>query len=129
MRNEPIRLSVSQAAKLMEVSPKFIKEGLQQGIFPWGRMLQMSSERTFYIVRKQFTECTGIEITDKPTRKNRLQVTKAAALMGVCQQFVRINMQRGEFPWGYAIKMSSHWTYFISAPKFEEYMGIKLEEE
>lgn len=57
---------------------------------------------------------------------NRLSVEKTAELMGVSQQFVRIGLQKGVFPWGYAVKMSSQWTYFISPQKFTEHTGIKV---
>jgi hypothetical protein len=47
--------------------------------------------------------------------------------MNVSEQFIRIGLQRGVFPWGYAVKMSSRWTYFISPEKFTEHTGIKKE--
>jgi hypothetical protein len=46
--------------------------------------------------------------------------------MNVSEQFVRIGLQRGIFPWGYAVKMSSRWTYFISPEKFTEHTGIQV---
>lgn len=60
-------------------------------------------------------------------KNNRLTVKEAADLMGATQQFVRCGLAEGKFPWGYAVKTSSKWTYFISAPKFEECTGIKLD--
>ena len=60
--------------------------------------------------------------------KNRLSVKKAAELMEASEQFIRIGMQQGLFPWGYAVKMSSQWTYFISAAKFSEDTGIAVNE-
>lgn len=57
---------------------------------------------------------------------NRLSVKQVAQLMGTSQQFIRIGLQRGVFPWGYAVKMSSIWTYFISSHKFYEHTGIKV---
>lgn len=58
--------------------------------------------------------------------KNRLSVIKAAELMNVSEQFIRIGLQKGVFPWGYAVKMSSQWTYFISIEKFQEFTGIQV---
>ena len=58
--------------------------------------------------------------------KNRVSVTKVAHLMNVSEQFVRIGLQQNKFPWGYAIKMSSKWTYFISPIKFTEATGIHV---
>lgn len=46
--------------------------------------------------------------------------------MNVSEQFIRIGLQKGVFPWGYAVKMSTRWTYFISPQKFMEYTGIKV---
>ena len=57
---------------------------------------------------------------------NRLTVQKTAELMGVSQQFIRIGLQKGVFPFGYAVKMSNQWTYFISKEKFRESTGIKV---
>ena len=50
----------------------------------------------------------------------RLSVREAAQKMNVSEQFVRVGLQRGIFSWGYAVKMSSKWTYFINAVKFHE---------
>ena len=45
----------------------------------------------------------------------KIKVTEAAALLHVSDQFVRIGMQRGILPIGTALKMSTKWTYHISA--------------
>lgn len=58
--------------------------------------------------------------------KNRLSVIKVAKLLGASEQFVRIGLQQGVFPWGYAVKMSTQWTYVITKQKFEEETGIKV---
>ena len=58
--------------------------------------------------------------------KNRLSIIEAAELMNVSQQFIRIGLQRGILPFGYAVKTSSKWTYYISPSKFTEYTGIKV---
>ena len=55
----------------------------------------------------------------------RMTVQEAADLMGASPQFVRIGLQQGKFSWGYAVKPSSKWTYWISRSKFEEATGIK----
>jgi hypothetical protein len=58
---------------------------------------------------------------------NKMTVQKAAKLMGVSEQFIRIGLQQGAFPWGNAVKMSSQWTYYINAIKFSEHTGIPVE--
>lgn len=55
--------------------------------------------------------------------KLSLSIKEAAELLGKSQQFVRIGLQRGILPFGYAIKMSSKWTYHISEAKINEYLG------
>ena len=46
--------------------------------------------------------------------------------MNVSEQFIRIGLQKGQLPFGYAVKMSSKWTYFISSSKFTEATGIMV---
>ena len=59
--------------------------------------------------------------------ENRLTIREAARLMGVSEQFVRIALQRGVLPWGYAVRISGrNYTYFISKQKFTEHTGIAV---
>ena len=58
--------------------------------------------------------------------KNNLTIEEAARLMGVSRQFVRVGLQRGLLPFGYAVQISTdRYTYFISKQKFAEYTGIQ----
>lgn len=51
----------------------------------------------------------------------RLDVVKAAQLMGMNHDTVRKGLQQGVFPWGYAIHTSQNrWVYFINAKRFAE---------
>ena len=52
-----------------------------------------------------------------------LTVEEAARLMGKPEQFVRIGLQRGAFPWGYAVKEQKNFSYWINARKFRETEG------
>jgi hypothetical protein len=62
----------------------------------------------------------------KDITSNKLTVHEAAALMDVSPQFVRIGLQQGVFPWGYALKLTGKkFAYFISRQKFEEATGIR----
>lgn len=69
-----------------------------------------------------------IEADEEPARaRNNLPVARAAKLMGVCQQFVRIGLQRGTLPFGYAIRITGNkYTYYISPKKFTETTGIEV---
>lgn len=58
----------------------------------------------------------------------KMKVSECAKLLNKSPQFVRIGLQRGILPFGYAIKMSSKWTYHISEAKVYEYLGKKVED-
>ena len=54
-----------------------------------------------------------------------MSVKECAALLGKSQMFVRCGLRDGKLPFGYAVKMSSKWTYHISAAKVYDYLGIR----
>lgn len=56
--------------------------------------------------------------------KKNITIKEAAEMMGKSQQFIRIGLQKGIFPFGHAVKMSTKWTYYISPHLFYEYIGI-----
>ncbi|MFT9496305.1 hypothetical protein [Anaerosolibacter sp.] len=58
----------------------------------------------------------------------KISVREAAELMNCSPQFIRIGLQRGTLPFGYAVKMSSKWTYNISAHQINKYLGIESNE-
>jgi len=57
-----------------------------------------------------------------------IKVSEAAKIIGKSEQFVRIGLQQKILPFGYAVKMSSVWTYHISPKKLEEYVGGETHE-
>lgn len=54
-----------------------------------------------------------------------MTVKEAAAALGVSEQFIRIGLQRGVFPWGYAVKITKHYVYYINQNRFEEIEGVQ----
>lgn len=56
----------------------------------------------------------------------RVKVEDAAKILGVSSQFIRLGIQRGILPIGYAVKTSSKWTYHISPFLLEQYIGKKM---
>lgn len=57
------RMTVAEAAKLMDVGEQFIRIGLQQGLFPFGFAIRTTPDGKrlqYYISRKKFSEYTGI---------------------------------------------------------------------
>ena len=62
--------------------------------------------------------------------ENRLSTKVAAELMNVGEQFIRVGLQQGKLPFGYAVRMSEkRWTYYISPTKFTEVTGIQIPEK
>lgn len=60
--------------------------------------------------------------------ENNMTIAEASKLMGVSRQFIRVGLQKGILPFGYAVQVSAErFTYFISREKFIEYTGIKGE--
>lgn len=52
-------------------------------------------------------------------------VEQAAKMLGKSKQFVRVALQRGIAPFGFAVKVSGDkWSYHISPRKLNEYMGV-----
>jgi hypothetical protein len=56
-------------------------------------------------------------------------VPVAAAKMQKHQDFVREGLKQGVFPFGYAVKTSGKYSYYISSVKFYECTGIKVEKD
>lgn len=58
-------ISVTAAAKLMGVSPQFIRIGLQKKMLPFGYAVKFEKAYRYFISAKQFTQHIGIEIPRK----------------------------------------------------------------
>ena len=54
---------------------------------------------------------------------NNVSVSEAAKLLGKSEQFVRIALQTGVAPFGFAVKNKSVFSYHISPKKLAEYIG------
>ena len=59
-----------------------------------------------------------------------LKVDDVARLMKKSPQFIRVGLQRGLLPIGHAIQNpGGKYSYYISPKLFEEYTGIKVEQD
>ncbi len=56
----------------------------------------------------------------------RLTTQKVARIMQKSDEFVRVGLQRGFLPFGYAVKLPNRhkYTYYINPKQFEEYLGV-----
>lgn len=55
--------------------------------------------------------------------KGKVTVEKAAKLMGVSKEYVRMGLIQNRLPFGTAVRKSTIWTYHISPKLFYEYLG------
>lgn len=68
-------------------------------------------------LEKEFTQDLNINTC------NNVPIWKAAMILGKSEEFVRIALQMGTAPFGFASKKKSKWSYHISPKKFKEYVG------
>lgn len=59
-----INLPVPLVAKLMGKSKEWIRQGLRDGVFPWGYAVKLKNW-SYFISSTKFTEYTGIQIPEK----------------------------------------------------------------
>jgi len=57
-----MRITVAQAAAMMNVSPQFVRIGLQRGVLPIGSAVKMSSRWTYHISEHLLNEYLGISL-------------------------------------------------------------------
>ena len=57
---EDNRITVNEAAKLMQASPQFIRTGLQRGQLPIGYAVKNKSKWWYYISRAKLEKAIGI---------------------------------------------------------------------
>lgn len=64
MPSQAKKITISEAAKLMNKSEQFIRIGLQRKILPFGSAVQQKENGrwSYYISPKLFVEYTGIEV-------------------------------------------------------------------
>ena len=65
------------------------------------------------------------DITKEGLPCKKMTVEEAAKRLGKSEQFIRVSLQRGTAPFGFATQMNSgKWCYHISPKKFAEYQGV-----
>jgi hypothetical protein len=58
----------------------------------------------------------------------KLKVAEAASIMGVHPSALRYYILNSMVPFGFAVKKSSEYTYYINAAQFCEYAKITMDE-
>ncbi len=59
-----MRITVADAAKRMEVSPQFVRIGLQRGVLPIGTAVKMSSVWTYHISEAKLEDYMKKAVSD-----------------------------------------------------------------
>lgn len=73
---------------------------------------------------KECAEPDKTKIIQKGTMKKMLPEV-CAKILGVGKETVRLGLQQGVFPWGYAVQTSpGRWTYIINEQRFIDIEGI-----
>lgn len=55
-------------------------------------------------------------------------IKKAADLMGISEQFLRVLIQREKLPFATAVKNKTQYQYYINSKGLAEHIGITVEE-
>lgn len=59
-----------------------------------------------------------------------ISVADVASLMHMGVSTIRLGLQQGVFPWGYAVKTSENrWSYFINAKRFADIEGVIIKSD
>ena len=61
-RTDGNRITVNEAARLMQVSPQFIRTGLQRGQLPIGYAVKNKSKWWYYISKVKLEEAIGLRV-------------------------------------------------------------------
>ena len=97
-------------ASAMEMSPVSLSEKLAEALDCSVAFL------------KGETECSDMTIDPKGLKN--VPVDQVAKMLGKSRQFVRVSLQRGIAPFGFAVKLSGErFSYHISPKKLNEYIG------
>lgn len=67
-------------------------------------------------------ECLNVPALDQ-TNTNNISVAECAKILGKSEQFVRVALQTGVAPFGFAVKNKTMYSYHISPKKLTEYIN------
>ena len=63
-----MRITVTEAAKILDASPEYIRYALRQGMIPIGSAAKMSSRWTYHISPKLLAEYSGADVEQELTK-------------------------------------------------------------
>lgn len=110
-------ISQAELADLSGISKSGISQYLSGKYQPKGKIINKLAETLGCSTAYLMSDDEG----DAPEGSN-VSVEQAAKMLGKSKQFVRVALQKGIVPFGFAVKMSSKYTYHISPKKLNEYI-------
>lgn len=110
-------ISQAELADLSGISKSGISQYLSGKYQPKGKIINKLAKTLGCSATYLMSDDEG----DAPERSN-ISVEQAAKMLGKSKQFVRVALQKGIVPFGFAVKMSSKYTYHISPKKLNEYI-------
>ena len=122
---EERRVSQTELAKMTGVSKASISQylsGKHEPIPGVAKRLADALETSYEFLMGNGNVSMDADSSGKALKN--VPVEQAARLLGKSKQFVRISLQRGVAPFGFAVKgRGEKWTYHISPRKLSEYVG------
>ena len=59
---------------------------------------------------------------------SRVTIQEAAKMLGITEQYLRVSLQRGAFPFGVAMKVGSErYTYYVNKERLERWIGGEID--
>ena len=113
-------ITVSELAKLVGTGKPSISQYLSGKNIP-----KVEKQERIAEVLGCTVEYLNGEAEEEPIGLYRLTPAQAAKRLGVNPQAVRVALQQGTAPYGYAWKAGSKWAFHISPKKLDEYIGAQ----
>lgn len=110
-------ISQAELADLSGISKSGISQYLSGKYQPKGKIINKLAETLGCSAAYLMSDDEG-----DASEGSNISVEQAAKMLGKSKQFVRVALQKGIVPFGFAVKMSSKYTYHISPKKLNEYI-------
>ena len=122
---EERRVSQSELSALTGIGKSSISQYLSGKNIPKDAVKQKLAEALETSVDFLDGKNVSSDVNSAGEALKNVPVEQAAKMLGKSKQFVRVALQRGIAPFGFAVKVSGDkWSYHISPRKLNEYLGV-----
>ena len=122
---EERRVSQSELSALTGIGKSSISQYLSGKNIPKDAVKQKLAEALETSVDFLDDKNVSPDVNSAGEALKNVPVEQAAKMLGKSKQFVRVALQRGIAPFGFAVKVSGDkWSYHISPRKLNEYLGV-----